>query len=103
MFNINENQLNTIRSLCREYGVIRLEIFGSATRNDFEPQRSDIDLLVEFAETADLGPWMAHFFSLRQKLSAIFGRTVDLSMASSIRNPYLLQTVNRERQALYVA
>jgi len=41
-----------IAELCRNYGVRRLEVFGSATRvTDFDPERSDADFLVEFLAT----------------------------------------------------
>ena len=37
-----------LRALCRRFHVRRLDLFGSAARGDFDPERSDIDLLVEF-------------------------------------------------------
>ena len=40
----------TLAELCRRYHVLRLEVFGSAARGtDFDAQRSDADLLIEFA------------------------------------------------------
>src|SRR6266508_6463434 len=101
MLNLIEQNLEAIRSLCREYGVTRLEIFGSATRADFDPQRSDIDLLVEFAPGTDLGPWMARFFELQARLEAVLGRKVDLVMAAGLRNPYLLRSIDQDRRVLY--
>jgi predicted nucleotidyltransferase len=92
-----------IRSLCREYGVARLEVFGSATRDDFDPERSDIDLLVDFASGTDLGPWMSRFFELRDRLVALLGRDVDLVMAKGLRNPYLLRAIEQNRRVLYAA
>jgi predicted nucleotidyltransferase len=80
-----EQHLEAIRSLCREYRVTRLEVFGSTTRADFDPQRSDIDLLVEFAPGTDLGPWMARFFELQARLEALLGRKIDLTMPSGVR------------------
>ena len=39
-----------IAALCRRFGVRRLAVFGSAARGaDFDPARSDVDFLVEFA------------------------------------------------------
>ena len=35
-------------TLCRRFHVRRLELFGSATRKDFDTQRSDLDFLVDF-------------------------------------------------------
>jgi predicted nucleotidyltransferase len=41
-----------LAALCRRHGVARLDVFGSAARGaDFDPERSDVDLLVEFAPT----------------------------------------------------
>ena len=103
MRDVVSQHLENIRALCREYGVVRLDIFGSVTREDFDPQRSDIDLLVEFAPGVDLGPWMARFFELQARLEALLGRKVDLTMAASVRNPYLLRSIDQDRQVLYAA
>ncbi len=103
MLNLIEQNLEAIRSLCREYKVTRLEIFGSTTRADFDPQRSDIDFLVEFAPGTDLGPWMARFFELQNRLEALLGRKVDLTTASGVRNPYLLRSINQDRRVLYAS
>jgi len=40
-----EIPLEPIADLCARYGVERLEIFGSALRDDFGPE-SDVDFLV---------------------------------------------------------
>jgi len=98
-----EQQVDLIRSLCREYQVTRLEIFGSTTRDDFDPRHSDIDLLVEFAPGTDLGPWMARFFELQNRLEALLGRKVDLVMASALHNPYLQRAIDRDRRVVYAA
>ena len=37
-----------VRALCRRFGVRRLALFGSAARDDFDPERSDLDFLYEF-------------------------------------------------------
>jgi hypothetical protein len=103
MLDVIEQHLEAIRSLCREYRVTRLEVFGSTTRPDFDPQRSDIDLLVEFAPGADLGPWMARFFELQARLEALLGRKVDLTMTAGVHNPDLLRSMDQDRQVLYAA
>ena len=40
--------LAEIRSLCRAYGVARLEVFGSICTGEFDPARSDVDFLIEY-------------------------------------------------------
>lgn len=42
-----EQHKEAIRALCREFGVKRLELFGSAATDEFDPDRSDVDFLVE--------------------------------------------------------
>ena len=103
MIDVISQRLEEIRALCREYGVVRLDVFGSATRDDFDSQRSDIDLLVEFAPGTDLGPWMARFFELQERLETVLGRKVDLVMAKGMRNPYLLRSIDQDRRVLYAA
>jgi predicted nucleotidyltransferase len=43
------DKMDAIRQACKRFHVVRLDIFGSALREDFEPDRSDIDFLVEVA------------------------------------------------------
>jgi predicted nucleotidyltransferase len=65
-----------LRQLCRRFGVLRLDVFGSAARGeDFEPATSDVDFLVEFAAPED---GLARFLDFKQALEALLGRRVDL-------------------------
>ncbi len=45
---ILEKYKDFIESICADLRVKRLDLVGSAARTDFQPERSDIDLLVEF-------------------------------------------------------
>jgi predicted nucleotidyltransferase len=89
------------RKLCRTYQVKRLEIFGSAADDTFDPQTSDLDFLVEYELTADLGPWMDRYFEFQEELSLLFGKKVDLVEASALKNPFFIKEVNRTRTILY--
>ena len=92
---------NELAALCRKYGVRRLDLFGSATSEDkFDPLRSDLDFLVEFEPTEDMGP-ADQFFGLREDLKALFGREVHLVTTRSLRNPYFIESVKASRQMLY--
>lgn len=103
MIDLVERNLEAIRALCREYGVVRLELFGSAATGGFDPQRSDIDFLVEYPPDYDFGPWLTRYFELKERLGALLGRDVDLVMAKAPRNPYFIQSVNESRRLLYAA
>ncbi len=37
-----------IAAFCRERGIRKLSVFGSALRGDFDPVRSEVDVLAEF-------------------------------------------------------
>ncbi len=97
-----ERHQEAIRALCREYNVARLEVFGSATRDDFDPTSSDIDFLVEFLPHPQLTRF-EQYFNLEEALSALLGRKVDLVMEKAMKNPYFIRSVNQSRQLLYAA
>jgi len=91
-----------IAELCRAHHVRRLYVFGSAARDDFDPARSDIDLLVEF------GPGSGHnlfelYFHLHEALERILRRKVDLIEAGSVKNPYIQRAVERDKRSLHAA
>ena len=73
--------IDAIQDLCRELGGRRLDVFGSATSDAFDPNRSDVDLLVDYAPETDLGLWWTRHFEFQERLEALLGRPVDLVMA----------------------
>ena len=101
MNSIIESKRQEVAELCRSSGVKRLEVFGSAVRDDFDPARSDIDFLVEFDDSVP--KTLSGYFDLKEALEALFGRPVDLVMPAAVRNPYVLASINRDRQCFYVA
>src|SRR6266480_3551593 len=42
-----------IEAFCRKWNIIRFELFGSILRDDFDSNRSDVDVLVIFAPGAN--------------------------------------------------
>lgn len=95
--------LQEIRALCREYGVMRLEVFGSALTPRFDPETSDIDLLVEYAPGHDLGPWAGRHTGLAERLEGVLGRPVDLVMVSAVQRPRFIEAIRENRRLLYAA
>ena len=103
MLTLIQERMEEIHALCQEYGVARLEVFGSATGDAFDSERSDVDFLIEYQPETELGPWMGRYFELRERLEALLGRPVDLVMTGALRNRYFIQTVNQSRRLLYAA
>ena len=91
-----------IEALCRRFHVRRLEVFGSALRDDFKPARSDVDFLVEFDTSPDVNAFEA-YFDLRQQLCELLGLPVELVMPSAIRNPYVRAGIEAQRELVYAA
>jgi predicted nucleotidyltransferase len=90
-----------VAELCRRFHVQTLEVFGSAATGRFDPDRSDIDFLAEFAPAG--GDLFHRFFGLIEELERLFDRPIDLLTPRSIRNKYLLASINRTRTTLYAA
>ena len=67
MTEILESRLDAVAQACIRHGATRLDVFGSALRDDFEPGQSDVDLLVE------LGPMEPY-----ARVDAYFGLLEDL-------------------------
>ena len=92
-----------VAEICRRFHVQRLDVFGSAARGiDFDPARSDLDLMVTY-DPALPRPGLAEYFGLRDELSAVFGRPVDLVMAGAVRNPFIRADIEQARELLYAA
>ncbi len=94
-----EQHLDEIIRLCREYGIARLEIFGSAVTDDFDPDRSDVDFLIEFPDSFDYD----RYFDLKEQLEAVLGREIQLISREFLRNPYFIHAVETTKQPLYAA
>ena len=93
----------TLATLCRQHHVRSLALFGSAARgHDFSPEHSDIDLLLEYQPDHPT-PSLAEYLALRDALTHLFARKIDLVMANAIDNPFLRASIEREKAALYAA
>ncbi|HEY0555194.1 MAG TPA: nucleotidyltransferase domain-containing protein [Thermoanaerobaculia bacterium] len=88
--------------LCKRFGVRRLEVFGSAAGERFDPARSDLDFLVELGPASPV-EMADRYFGLLEALEILFARPVDLVMTAAIKNPYFLQGIEPSRILLYAA
>jgi len=101
MVGLISDNLDSIRGACARHGVAFLELVGSAARDDFDPSRSDIDVLVDFPDgAADL---FGAYMGLREDLTRILGRPVDVITLRGVRNPLLLESLRRDAVRLYAA
>jgi uncharacterized protein len=86
-----------VAAFCRDRGIVRLSVFGSVLRDDFDPSRSDIDVLADFKPEATRGIGF-HFFGYGDQLAGILGRKVAFC---SRLDAGLEPTVRREAVTIY--
>jgi uncharacterized protein len=100
MIPLIEEHLDEIRSLCLKYGVVRLEVFGSAANGTFRPETSDLDFIATFADPR-IGNYADRYLDLAESLEALFSRRVDLMTERSIRSPRFRREVDATRRVVY--
>ena len=93
-----EMKASQIGRLSQACGVQRLEIFGSAIQDRFDPGHSDLDFLVVFQRDSTS---LDNYLRLAEGLEELFGRPVDLVIERSIRNPYFRKAVDATRTLIY--
>ena len=96
-----EQHRAAIVELCRRYGVRTLDVFGSATTDEFDEARSDVDFLVEF-DHGKGGGGLREYFGFKEEMERLLGRPVDM-LSGTIRNPYLREAIEETREPLYAA
>ena len=102
MERIVEEKHDEITLICDRFYVRSLDVFGSATTGEFNPDSSDLDFLVTFRDGANGG--LSHpYFDLHEALEYLFERNVDLVMESAIDNPYFREGVEETRVSVYAA
>ena len=84
-------------AFCRERGIVRLSVFGSVLRDDFDLAHSDIDVLADFKPEATRGIGF-RFFGHGDELAEILGGKVDFC---SRLDPRVEPTVRREAVTIY--
>ena len=77
MIDLVRDKQDQLRALCRKHDVKALYLFGSATGDEFDPERSDLDFAVEFTPRPRRG-FDDVYFRLLEDLCQLFGREVDL-------------------------
>jgi predicted nucleotidyltransferase len=97
------DHLEAIRELCVKCRVKRLAVFGSAAKGTFDPERSDVDFVVEFQpEVRGADGWHA-YFDLKFALEATLARSVDLVEYSAVTNPYFREILLDTQRDVYAA
>lgn len=93
---------DAIAGFCRRWKIERLELFGSAVRDDFSDD-SDVDFLYVLSPE---GRWALDFMDACDELSAIVGRPIDLVSRKAVErshNPFRRRSILSEVRVIYAA
>lgn len=85
---------------CRNQGIKRLEVFGSAARGTAR-RGSDVDLIATFAKPIGL-----RFFGMSEEMSGILGAKVDLLSRESVNemtNPVRKKSILADAREIFSA
>ena len=93
-------KLHEVQALCRKHGVVRLALFGSGLRDDFNEATSDLDFVVEFKPMNPLEHKDA-YFQLLEDLDALFPVGVDLVEIQALTNPFVKSRIESDQETLY--
>lgn len=75
-----------IADFCQKWKITEFALFGSVLRDDFQQDRSDIDVLVSFDQDAH---WtLFDLVDVEDSLSVLFAKKVDLIEKQSIEKSH---------------
>ena len=95
-----EVPVERIEAFCRKWKIREFALFGSVLRDDFRPD-SDVDVLVTFAEGARHS--LFDLVEMREELTEVFGREVDLVQKDLIENPFRRRHILAHHEVVYAA
>jgi predicted nucleotidyltransferase len=98
MYLINQNK-EQIKNLCDTHNVDKLYLFGSARTTKFTNE-SDIDFLVKF-KSFDLKLYFSNYIDLKNKLKKLLHREIDLVEEQTLKNPYLINSIEKNKELIY--
>ena len=81
------------------YNVEKMYLFGSALNSNFN-KTSDIDFLVKF-KSIELSKYFDNYMDFKDNLEKLFGREVDLVEEQTLRNPILINSINKSKELIY--
>jgi predicted nucleotidyltransferase len=94
-----DQNIESLKRLCNIYNVDKMYLFGSALTSNFNNE-SDIDFLVKF-KSIELSQYFENYLSFKENLETLFGREVDLLEEQTLKNPILINSINRSKELVY--
>jgi len=96
---IVDRNIEDLKRLCTMYNVEKMYLFGSILNSNFN-EESDIDLLVKF-KSIELSKYFDNYIDFKENLEKLFGREVDLVEEQTLKNPILINSINKSKELIY--
>lgn len=93
--------LKEIEAFCKKWKIREFSLFGSVLRDDFDFEKSDIDILYVFEPNTT---WGLEIIDMKEELENLFGRKVDLVSKVAIEkssNPYRKKSILESYEVIY--
>jgi len=94
--------IEDVKKFCSKWSVIEFSLFGSVLRDDFDPQSSDIDILIQFDESSHFS--LFDIATMKEELELIFSKKVDLLEKGTVlksKNPYRKYEILNSAKVVY--
>jgi predicted nucleotidyltransferase len=91
--------LPAIKDLLRLYGVEQAYLFGSAAKGTMN-SGSDVDFIIRFPVDMPHTVYAENYFRLADALETLLQKKVDLVPERTLKNPYLLRSIDQNKLAL---
>jgi predicted nucleotidyltransferase len=95
------SHLAELCEIAGRYGIRSVTVIGSAATGAFSPDRSDLDLLVDFG---DYRPGLAkRAIGFHREVELLFGRRVDVVSTHGLRSPHWKAIHEANKVPVYAA
>jgi uncharacterized protein len=99
MNKIIEDNRDELIEILKRHHIKEAYLFGSVIKDNFN-NSSDIDLLVQFDPIIFNG-YAENLWNLEEKLQNLFERKVDVIPEHTLKNPYFIKEVQKNRIKIY--
>jgi hypothetical protein len=96
---IVDQNIEDLKKLCTRYNVEKMYLFGSVLNANFNKE-SDIDFLVKF-KPIELSKYFDNYREFKENLEKLLEREVDLIEEQTLRNPILINSINKSKALIY--
>lgn len=94
------DNIPNIVAVLKQHHVDRAYLFGSVCSGAFTAE-SDVDILIHFNKPVPFNGYAENMWEAEEQLSALLNRQIDLVPEHTLKNPYFISNISKNRVLLY--